>query len=56
MRFDALVGPPLPDQLSDLGYVVTRTGESEQILPHMMCIAAVEMFDLRAPAGADTCR
>ncbi len=56
MRFDALVGSPLPDQLRDLGYVVTRTGESKRILPHAMRIEVVEMFDLRAPAGADTSR
>ena len=34
MRFDALVGSPLPEQLAAMGYIVEKTGTSERILPH----------------------
>jgi hypothetical protein len=34
MTFDALPGSPLPEQLTALGYLVTRTGESQRVLPH----------------------
>jgi hypothetical protein len=48
MRFIALVGSPLPAQLRDVGYVVTKIGESQRIDPHTMGIVAVEMYDLGA--------
>jgi hypothetical protein len=34
LRLDALVGSPLPAQLTALGYTVTKTGTSERILPN----------------------
>jgi hypothetical protein len=34
MRFDALVGSELPDQLAALGYIVEKTGTSERILAY----------------------
>jgi hypothetical protein len=49
MRFDALPGSPLPDQLRELGYLVERTGETERILPHTMRVATVLQFELRVP-------
>jgi hypothetical protein len=49
MLFEALPGSPLPDQLGELGYIVTRTGETRRVLAHAASIAVVEQFDLRAP-------
>lgn len=49
MRFDALPGSPLPGQLAELGYTVTRTGETQRILAHAASIAVVEQFDVRMP-------
>jgi hypothetical protein len=34
MRFEALPGSPLPDQLRDTGYDVTVIGQTQRILPH----------------------
>ena len=34
MRFDALAGSPLPAQLTAMGYIVEKIGESQRILPH----------------------
>jgi hypothetical protein len=34
MRFEALPGSPLPEQLTALGYIVEKTGTTERILPH----------------------
>jgi hypothetical protein len=34
MRFEALPGSPLPDQLRDNGYLVSETGTSQRILAH----------------------
>jgi hypothetical protein len=34
ITFDALVGSPLPGQLTAMGYIVEKTGESQRILPH----------------------
>jgi hypothetical protein len=34
LRFDALVGSPLPAQLTVLGYIVEWTGETQRILAH----------------------
>jgi hypothetical protein len=34
MRFEALPGSPLPDQLAALGYIVEWTGETQRILPY----------------------
>jgi hypothetical protein len=34
MRFDALVGSELSDQLVALGYLVEKTGTSERVLAH----------------------
>jgi hypothetical protein len=47
IRFDALVGSPLPDELRKLGYLVEQTGETQRV--HAMRIMVVEQFDLRAP-------
>jgi hypothetical protein len=33
LRFDALVGSPLPAQLAALGYIVEKIGTSQRILP-----------------------
>jgi hypothetical protein len=33
---DALVGSPLPAQLTAMGYIVERIGTSERILPHVV--------------------
>jgi hypothetical protein len=44
IRFDALVGSPLPAQLTALGYIVEKTGESQRILPH----AVAQKFTVRA--------
>jgi hypothetical protein len=33
MEFQALVGSPIPDRLESLGWVVTKIGESERIIP-----------------------
>jgi hypothetical protein len=41
IRFDALVGSPLPAQLTALGYIVEKTGQTQRILPH----AIVEKFE-----------
>ena len=42
MRFDALVGSPLPAQLTAMGYIVEKIGESQRILPH----AVVQRFEV----------
>ena len=34
LRFDALAGSPLPAQLTAMGYIVEKIGESQRILPH----------------------
>jgi hypothetical protein len=34
MRFEALPGSTLPDQLRDNGYEITETGTTQRILPH----------------------
>ena len=34
MRFQALIGSPLPDALRAAGYEVTETGTTQRILPH----------------------
>jgi hypothetical protein len=34
LRFDALVGSPLPAQFTAMGYIVEKTGTSERILAH----------------------
>jgi hypothetical protein len=34
LRLDALVGSPLPAQLTVLGYIVEWTGEIQRILAH----------------------
>jgi hypothetical protein len=34
LRFEALPGSPLPDQLVAMGYIVEKIGESQRILPH----------------------
>jgi hypothetical protein len=34
MRFEALPGSPLPEQLRDAGYDVTEIGQTQRILPH----------------------
>src|ERR1700730_5525340 len=34
MRFEALPGSPLPDQLRDNGYLVSEIGTTQRILPH----------------------
>jgi hypothetical protein len=44
MRFEALPGSALPDQLRALGWRVERTGESERILP----CAVSQKFTTRA--------
>jgi hypothetical protein len=33
LRFDALVGSPLPAQLTAMGYIVEKTGESQRTMP-----------------------
>jgi hypothetical protein len=48
MRFQTLPGSPLPDQLTQLGYIVTETGKTERILPHSGIVTVAE-FDLRMP-------
>ncbi|WP_154072342.1 hypothetical protein [Bradyrhizobium erythrophlei] len=42
LRFDALVGSPLPAQLTAMGYIVEKIGESQRILPH----AVVQRFEV----------
>jgi hypothetical protein len=39
MRFEALPGSPLPDQLAALGHIVVPTGTTERILPHAVAQA-----------------
>jgi hypothetical protein len=34
ITFDALAGSPLPAQLTAMGYIVEKIGESQRILPH----------------------
>jgi hypothetical protein len=45
MRFEALPGSPLPDQLRDAGYDVTETGQTQRILPHAMVEELVTLAD-----------
>jgi hypothetical protein len=40
----ALAGSPLPAQLTAMGYIVEKTGESQRILPH----AVAQKFTVRA--------
>jgi hypothetical protein len=41
------VGSPLPAHLTALGYIVTKTGESERILPH----AVAQRFEMSSSGG-----
>jgi hypothetical protein len=34
LRFEVLPGSPLPEQLTELGWVVRKSGTSQRILPH----------------------
>jgi hypothetical protein len=47
MRFDALVGSPLPDQLAALGYIVEKIGESQRIVSH----AVAQRFEVSSSGG-----
>lgn len=49
LRFEALPGSPLPDQLIALGYDVVKTGESQRILPH----AIRQKFTVRADGALE---
>jgi len=47
MRFEAMPGSPLPDQLRELGYIVTPVGVTQRVTAGS--IVAVETYDLRMP-------
>ncbi len=38
MRFEAVPGSPLPDDLRALGYVVTLVGTTQRIIPHAITV------------------
>jgi hypothetical protein len=45
MRFEALPGSPLPEQLRDAGYDVTEIGQTQRILPHASVEELVTLAD-----------